>query len=889
MAAAPKGGACDQAYATIMRHPITLFRRVSIFLLMLLAALSLLHPADARGVSPAHLFSYSSTGSVCGVVFCDNRGDGKCDNGDTLLCGVTVTIKNSSGSTCGSATTDGNGKYTCSGLKPGNYTACVPSNCGGRSACSYDCAACVSSGQCTTKNFCYQGPGSICGVVSTSCGDNNPCSNNGNPVCGVPVTIKNSSGATCGTDTTDSKGKYSFGSLAPGSYTVQVPATYNGLPVCSYNGKVTVSSCQCTTDNFCYQGPGSVCGLIFNDCCGSGCYNFWDVLLCGVPVALVDNSGHTVATTTSFFGLYCFNNVAPGSYTVKTPATYCGLVLCPGSYGVTVAACQTACVCLCYQCPPPVGSISITASVPHGCIPVTGGSIDYSYTVTNTGSAALTGVTVTDSLWGTTANIGNLAVGNSVNVTFSKTRTAAQISADAVSGVITTSITAAGANSATGSKVTASTPASISVTVIHPSLGLTITPNPGTASPGDTVMFTYTVTNTGDIAIDNITVTDGQGNTLGTITQLAMNDSQSFSENVTIPANATNSYSVSGTAAGVDDCGGSPAQAQTTGTVVVVPHAQIVGTVTCSECGCGVVGASVQLLDSSNAVVAQTTTGTGGAYTFTGVPDGSYTVSVTDAPDYSPNTGMVTNYTHTGSDYTVPVIALNPRPIVYRSVQTLSGRAFFGTDPAFAVLLVKDSGGNPVTLQLSDLYTSTNVSSSTIKTYLYNGTIPDFPEMGHFGGPGEPQIYVYYTQPLLPDTVWNNSSFTNQIGVYGVQGTPAEGTTGYYIYRFQFSMPFDGPGTAYNYTYTGVESSYPTRVPTLITPLSPSWIGGGAIPAAPPTGDLPVGWMARGIGEFQVPAYQTSTLYVDGSYTDVCGDLFTFHIHPDMGGGIGSD
>ena len=43
--------------------------------------------------------------------------------------------------------------------------------------------------------------------------------------------------------------------------------------------------------------------------------------------------------------------------------------------------------------------------------------------------------------------------------------------------------------------------------------------------------------------------------------------------------------------------------------------------------------------------------------------------------------------------------------------------------------------------------------------------------------------------------------------------------------------------------------------------------------------------MAEGRGQFTLAPGVTTNLYVDGTYDNACGDLFNFHIHPDMGGG----
>lgn len=725
----------------------------------------------------------------------------------------------------------------------------------------------------TPTAFCYpvSSTGSLCGIVfcDSDCDNNYDC--NDSVLSGVCVTLTDSSNRCVGTVTTDCNGRYTFSNLKPGNYYANVPSTVCGLTVSPYSPGVTVPASPCTTKNFGYEKPGNLIGAIWQDTNGNCQYDCGEPLLSGVCVTLLDAHNHCVATaTTNCWGIYYFCNIPCGQYSVHVPSTYCGLVVCPYDANVCITPCQTACKLICYQCPPPpTGSLSITASVNNNCVLTTGNPVTYTYVVKNTGSVALNNIVVTDSALGSVGTINSLAAGASSTLT--KTVT---LSAN------TTSTATATGQDALARTVTAASN-SVTVTTVHPSLGLTITPNPGTASPGDAVVLTYTVTNTGDIAVDNITVTDGQGNSVGTIAQLVPQAAQPFIETVTIPAGTTGSYSASGNAAGADDCAHSPATVTATTTVLVVPHALITGTVVCSDAhALPIAGATVQLLDSSNTVVSQTTTDANGAYAFPGIADGSYTVQVTDAPDWQPNSGAVTSYAHTGTAHTVNPIPLTPTPIVYREVQDTSGFVFFGN-----VGYYSRRATTGTTLTEVDLYNGAYASPDSTTSYAYVGYIPKFPELGHFGGPGEPTIYVIMTQPLLPETQWNNFSFSNQVGVYSLVGTGAVGTASDYIYRFLFSQPFDGPGTAHNYQFTGLESSAGSLTPASITPLPSVWIGGGTAPPAPLVGDLPAGWMAEGQGEFTLAPNLTTMLYVDGTYGNACGDLFNFHIHPLMGGG----
>ena len=64
-------------------------------------------------------------GSINGTLFRDNNGNGTFDTGDTPASGITVRLFSGTDTTktpVGTATTDANGKYTFTALRPGSYT-----------------------------------------------------------------------------------------------------------------------------------------------------------------------------------------------------------------------------------------------------------------------------------------------------------------------------------------------------------------------------------------------------------------------------------------------------------------------------------------------------------------------------------------------------------------------------------------------------------------------------------------------------------------------------------------------------------------------------------------------------------------------------------------------
>ncbi|MFF7454148.1 hypothetical protein [Kitasatospora sp. NPDC008115] len=134
-----------------------------------------------------------------------------------------------------------------------------------------------------------------------------------------------------------------------------------------------------------------------------------------------------------------------------------------------------------------------------------GDTITYTYTVTNTGTATVNNMTVTDDLViPVTCGATSLAPGESTTCTGSYVVT----TADAETGHVLNVATANGFDPQ-GLPV-ASPPAQEEVLVTQVA-GLSLTKQASTAGPvnvGDTVTYTYTVTNTGTAAVNSLTVSD---------------------------------------------------------------------------------------------------------------------------------------------------------------------------------------------------------------------------------------------------------------------------------------------------------------------------------------------------------------------------------------------
>ncbi|MGP3702360.1 MAG: DUF7507 domain-containing protein, partial [Candidatus Bathyarchaeota archaeon] len=169
-----------------------------------------------------------------------------------------------------------------------------------------------------------------------------------------------------------------------------------------------------------------------------------------------------------------------------------------------------------------------------------GGSVTYTYVVTNTGDCALT-VNLVDDVAGTIVTGYSLAAGNSATFTKTVTLTTSESS-------ITNTATATGTTS-DGATVTAT--ATATVQVLHPGISLTKS-GPAKAEVGSTVTFTYVVTNTGDCALTVNLVDDVLGSIV-TGYSLPVSGSATFTKTWTATGN---SMTNTATATGVDQEGG---------------------------------------------------------------------------------------------------------------------------------------------------------------------------------------------------------------------------------------------------------------------------------------------------------------------------------------------
>ncbi len=214
----------------------------------------------------------------------------------------------------------------------------------------------------------------------------------------------------------------------------------------------------------------------------------------GSPVTVPVNGNSTYTSPTVHVG-------AAGTY--HWVASYGG----DASNNAVSGACGDPNESVTVSTPPPSGTpaISITKS-PKSQTITSGATASFTITVTNTGTLGLSNVTVSDPLapnCSETSTIPALALGASATYSCSLANVTASF----------TNIATATGTGSNGQTVTASDSAQVNVTVPapptpHPSIGIAKDPRSQTIGHGGTATFTITVTNTGDVALSDVTVTD---------------------------------------------------------------------------------------------------------------------------------------------------------------------------------------------------------------------------------------------------------------------------------------------------------------------------------------------------------------------------------------------
>ncbi len=543
----------------------------------------------------------------------------------------------------------------------------ISSNVGGTNANSLITVD-LATGEASNKRTIISGDweGIVCdplfpingvGTVSGSVKDGT-----GAAIANVTVNLKDSTGAIYATETTNPSGAYEFTNVPVGEYTIEETdlANYSSVSDAqSADGDttantdtndnsipVTVTSGEADTGNDFVDIPapivGSVAGSVKDDT---------GAALESVTVKLKDSSGAVIATeTTDPSGNYTFTNVPVGEYTVEEtdPANYSSVSDSQSSDGDTTANADTN-----------DNSIPVT---------VTSGETDTANDFVDTPDTGVVSGSVKD-------NTGAAIEGVTVKL---KDNSGAVIATETTDPSGNYTFTSVPAGEYT---VEETDPANFSSTSDTQSSDGDTTANtdtndnsiPVTVAPGETDSNNDFV-DTSNAGIVNGSVKDPSGNPIvgakvklvntdgspvtGTdgnlIAEVTVNPSTGAYEFTNVPVGdyklvETNPANYTSTNESSDQTG-DPANTSTTDDEIPItvtanetdsgndfidtPDGSVVSGTVKDSAGNAIESVTVELKDSGGAVVDTVTTGSSGAYSFTNVPAGEYTIVETDPTNF---------------------------------------------------------------------------------------------------------------------------------------------------------------------------------------------------------------------------------------------------------------
>ncbi len=313
---------------------------------------------DANNNSVHNDFGKLVPAGISGFVYADSNNNGIKDPGEAGIPGTTVTLTGTSDQgaiTPQSMSTDANGYYQFTNLRPGTYTVqeTQPANwldgkdtagsLGGTVTNDQIAAiALPSGGGSINNNFGELKPASLSGFVYVDANNNGIKDLGEAPIAGVTITLSGSdiNGPVNQTATTDGNGFYQFKNLDPGNYQINEtqPANYfNGKDAIGSQGGVQgndvfssinlAAGVDGVNNNFGELLPASISGYVYVDANNNGVKDGGETPIAGVAITLsgADASGPvSLSATTDANGFYQFQNLKPGVYAVNEtqPANY---------------------------------------------------------------------------------------------------------------------------------------------------------------------------------------------------------------------------------------------------------------------------------------------------------------------------------------------------------------------------------------------------------------------------------------------------------------------------------------------------------------------------------------------------------------------------------------
>lgn len=282
-------------------------------------------------------FGNFQLGSISGIKFQDNDGDGTRDEGENGLAGWSITLSNDGG-TVATTTTGENGSYQFTGVGAGTYTVLEVNQTGWTQTApetAYEVT--INSGTAASgKDFGNFQNGSVSGVKFEDI-DGDGQMDEGEPgIMGWTITLDGENNIVTGEN-----GIFSFSNVGPGSHTLTEASNSEWTQTHPSSGsyEFTLTSGQAATGkNFGNFENGTISGVKYNDLNANGSRDDGEALLSGWSIVLSGASGNDTLVTSE--GEYSFTNVGPGSYTVTEVGQVGWSQTAPeaGSYTITMTS-----------------------------------------------------------------------------------------------------------------------------------------------------------------------------------------------------------------------------------------------------------------------------------------------------------------------------------------------------------------------------------------------------------------------------------------------------------------------------------------------------------------------------------------------------------------------
>jgi uncharacterized repeat protein (TIGR01451 family) len=286
------------------------------------------------------------------------------------------------------------------------------------------------------------------------------------------------------------------------------------------------------------------------------------------------------ATGTNIQPVFAIPSLAPGastnftgSYTVPS-SNVCSVTAIVTATASDICSGNTVTNTITATCPLTMAPrIAVTLNCP--AVPAaTGGLITYAGTVSNPGDVTLNNVVVVDNqaFPSTVLTVPSLAPGASANFTVSFTAPANACS-------VSSTVTATGSDVCRGTVVSQSASATCRL-ITNPQIAVTLACPTVLSAPGGSITYGGTVSNPGNITLNNVTVVNSQAGTVLTVPSLAPGASANFTASFIAPVDAC---SVSSTviASGSDNCTQAVASNSASATCTLVTAPRIVVTQNC--------------------------------------------------------------------------------------------------------------------------------------------------------------------------------------------------------------------------------------------------------------------------------------------------------------------